>query len=98
MNDLEHFTRDAEAQIAAANKRADVLQEALSAAHQRADAADKRAAALLAEIQRLRELIAATAAALLAEIQRFRELLAAGETDDCGAGNPPPDYAAGKAC
>lgn len=80
MNDLEHFARDAEAQIKAANHRADDLQEALSAANQRADEADKRAAALLAEIQRL------------------RELLAAGETDDCGAGNPPPDYAAGKAC
>lgn len=59
MNDLEHFTRDAEAQIKAANHRADDLQEALSAANQRADEADKRAVVLLAEIQRLRELLAA---------------------------------------
>lgn len=59
MNDLEHFTRDAEAQIKAANRRADDLQEALSAANQRADEADKRAAALLDEIQRLREQLAA---------------------------------------
>lgn len=91
MNDLEHFTRDAEAQIIAANKRAEDIQAALTLAQARADEADKRAARAMAE----RDVLRLENHQLRMDVAKLRGCV---ESAQAGTHTQPPDYAAGKAC
>lgn len=88
MNDLEHFTKEAQAQVNAALESAETARAALVTANEELKAANARATAQMAENVRLRE--------INAELSARLEILLREMNPECQALEPLPDYAPGK--